>query len=52
MTNTILNLTEFIASLCALLFFVFILVALVVFAGYIVLATVLNIILWIRSKKR
>lgn len=51
MTDTILNITEFIASLCALLFFVFILVALVVLAGYIVLATILNIILWIRSKK-
>ena len=52
MTDTILNITEFIASLCSLLFFVFILVALVVLAGYIVLATILNIILWIRSKKR
>ena len=52
MTDTILNITEFIASLCTLLFFVFILVALVVLAGYIVLATILNIILWIRSKKR
>lgn len=52
MTDTILNITKFIASLCALLFFVFILVALVVLAGYIVLATILNIILWIRSKKR
>lgn len=52
MTDTILNITEFIASLCALLLFVFILVALVVLSGYIVLATILNIILWIRSKKR
>ena len=52
MTDTILNITEFIASLCALLFFSFILVALVVLAGYIVLVTILNIILWIRSKKR
>ena len=52
MTDTILNITEFIASLCALLFFVFILIAMIVVAGYIVLATILNLILWVRSKKR
>lgn len=52
MTDTLLNMTEFIASLCALLFFVLILMALVVVAGYIVLGTILNLILWIRSKKR
>lgn len=52
MTDTILNLTEFIASICALLFFTFILVALVVFAGYIILATIFNVVLAFKNKKR
>lgn len=52
MTDTILNLTEFIASICALLFFVFILIGLVVFAGYIILATIFNIALAFKDKKR
>lgn len=52
MTDTILNVTEFIASICALLFFVFILVALVVFAGYMIMMVIFNILLWINAKKR
>lgn len=52
MTDTILNITEFIASICALLFFVFILVALVVFAGYMIMMVIFNILLWINAKKR
>lgn len=52
MTDTILNITEFIASICSLLFFVFILVALVVFAGYMIMMVIFNILLWINAKKR
>lgn len=52
MTDTILNITEFIASICALLFFVFILVALVVFAGYMIMMVIFNILLLINAKKR
>lgn len=52
MTDTILNLTQFIASICALLFFVFILIGLVVVAVYIILRVIFDILLWINMKKR
>lgn len=52
MTDTIMNITEFIASLCAMLFFAFILIALIVFAIYVIIVVIFNVILVFSNRKR